>query len=178
MRPIVAYLAASLDGFIAGPGDDLTWLPDITPAESGYDEFLAGVGAIAMGRRTHELVQSFGEWPYGDVPAYVLSRSLPPGRTGQVTVTAESAASLAATLRGEDEAAGVAWLIGGGEVFGAFAAEGLIDEWIVTVVPVILSDGVPLVTPGTPRRPLRLVESVVLPADCIQLRYRPAPKED
>ena len=171
MRRIVAYVAASLDGFIAGPDDDLTWLPTLTPAESGYDAFFAGVRALVLGRRTYEVVQSFGDWPYGGVPAYVLSRSLSPAASGPATVTAESPAALASRLRGSPADTGVVWLVGGASVFAAFAAAGLIDEWIVAVVPVILAAGTPLMTPGTPRQRLALVDTRHLPAGCVQLRY-------
>lgn len=171
IRAIVAYLAASLDGFIAGPDDDLTWLPALTPAESGYDAFFAGVGALILGRRTYEVVQSLGEWPYAEVPAFVLSHSLVPGASGPATVTAESPAALAQRLRGGPADTGVVWLVGGAGVFAAFAAADLIDQWIVTVVPVILAAGTPLVTPGTPRQDLALAETRQLPAGCVQLRY-------
>lgn len=174
MRRVVAYLAASLDGFIAGPDDDLSWLPDLTPAETGYEAFFAGVGALAMGRRTYEVSLSVGAWPYGAVPAYVLSHSLEAGEAGPAVVTRGPVGAVARTLRGEAEDEGVAWLVGGAELFAAFAAEDQIDEWIVTMVPVILGAGTPLVTPGTPRQRLEFVESVTLPAGCVQVRYRTA----
>ena len=170
MRPIVVYAATSLDGFLAGPGDDLSWLPQ-GGGETDYEEFFAGVGAVVMGRRTWEILPTLGPYPYGDVPAYVLSRTLPPERRGPVTVTAAPPEQLAAELR---DGEGVAWLMGGGGLFGAFAAADLVDEWIITVVPCLLGDGIPLVPPGTPRRPLALTGRREFAGGLVQLRYVPS----
>lgn len=167
MRTIVVYVATSLDGYLAGPNHDLSWLP--VDAETDYEEFLTGVGALAMGRRTYELLPSLGPYPYGDLPAYVLSRSLPPGRRGPVIVTPGPVRALAAELSIGDD---IAWLVGGGELIAAFAREGLVDEWIVTVIPVVLGGGVPLV-PGAQQR-LELAGRRSFAGGLEQLRYRAA----
>src|SRR4051794_27627716 len=89
MTPIRGYLAMSLDGFIAGPNDELAWLEGAResglPIATGewaatrpegleFDDFLSGVGCIVMGRRTYDVVESFGgEWPYGDTPMLVAT---------------------------------------------------------------------------------------------------------
>ena len=136
-----------MDGFIAGPDDDMAWLPEFDGDATGFHDFFKDVGAIAMGRRTYEWIDEHSQWPYGDVPAYVLSSSLPEGRAEHVTVTPGPVTDLAATLR---DGEGTAWLVGGGGLFAAFAAADLIDLWIVTVIPVMLGDGVPLL-PGARR---------------------------
>jgi dihydrofolate reductase len=172
MRQIVAYLAASVDGYIAGPDDDMGWLPQVEDDGMGFRDFFSHVGAIAMGRRTYEWIrESSGGWPYGDVPAYVLSRRLPEGREHHVTVTPGPLSDLAVTLR---EGEGTAWLVGGGRLFASFAAVGLIDLWTVTVVPVLLGAGVPLFPSGEDAYArLELIETRTLPGDCVQLHYRP-----
>jgi dihydrofolate reductase len=172
MRSIVAYVASSVDGFIAGPGDAMDWLPEFDGDATGFHEFFAGVGAIAMGRRTYEWIgEHTTSWPYGDVPSYVLSASLPPGRAEHVTVTPGPVLDLAATLR---DGEGTAWLVGGGELFAAFAAAGLVDLWIVTVIPVMLGGGVPLLpTGGEAYQRLELAETFTLPGGLVQLHYRP-----
>ena len=171
MRQIVAYLAASVDGYIAGPDDGMDWLPEFEGDPTGFHDFFRDVGAIAMGRRTFEWINDHSTWPYGDVPAYVLSSTLPEGRMEHVTITPGPLTELAATLRDGD---GIAWLVGGGGLFAAFAAAGLIDLWIITVVPVMLGAGTPLMRAlGESYLRLELVEIRTLPGDCVQLQYQP-----
>ena len=153
------YVASSLDGFIADPEETLDWLlaRDTGDAEGapGYDEFIAEVGALAMGSRTYEwvLAHEDGRWPY-DLPCWVFtSRELEP-RPG-VTFTSDDVATV---HRQMVEAAGGknVWLVGGGELVGAFADAGLLDEILLALVPVTLGAGYPLL----PRRvELRLEES-------------------
>jgi dihydrofolate reductase len=172
MRSIVAYVASSVDGFIAGPGDAMDWLPEFDGDTTGFHEFFAGVGAIAMGRRTYEWIgEHTTSWPYGDVPSYVLSGSLPEGPAEHATVTSGPVTDLAATLR---DGEGIAWLVGGGGLFAAFAAADLVDLWIVTVIPVMLGGGVPMLPArGGAYRRLELTETRTLPGSCVQLQYRP-----
>jgi dihydrofolate reductase len=172
MRQIVAYLAASVDGYIAGPGDAMDWLPEFDGDATGFHDFVKDVEAIAMGRRTYEWIgENSTDWPYGDTPAHVLSRSLPEGRADHATVTRGPVMDLAATLR---DGEGVAWLLGGGGLFASFAAAGLIDLWIVTVIPVMLGDGVPLLPArGEAYLHLELAETRTLPGGLVQVHYRP-----
>ncbi len=173
MRQIVAYLASSVDGFIAGPGDDMGWLPEFDGDQTGFHDFFREVGVIVMGRRTFEWIGDHaGAWPYGDIPTYVLSTSLPEGRAEHVTVTPGPADDLAPTLR---DGEGTAWLVGGGRLFASFAAAGLIDRWIVTVIPVLLGAGVPLFPRGGEAYLwVELKENRTLPGGLVQLHYVPA----
>jgi dihydrofolate reductase len=172
MRRIVAYLAASVDGFIAGPGDDMEWLPRFDGDATGFHDFFAEVQAIAMGRRTYEWILAHSAWPYGEVPSWVMSRSLRSGPAEHVTVTPGPADALAAELR---QGEGVAWLVGGGRLFRSFAEEGLVDEWVVTTIPVLLGGGVPLLgsgaAPTVTRTSLTLLETRELPGGLLQSRF-------
>ena len=171
MRPIVAYLAATIDGYIAGPHDDVDWLPELDGDATGFHDFFRHVGAVAMGRRTYEWISEHGDWPYGDAPAYVLSRTLPEGQAEHATITPGPVSDLGTVLR---DGSGTAWLVGGGQVFASFAAAELIDLWIITVVPVMLGAGVPLFPSGADAYTrLELTETRTLPSDCVQLHYRP-----
>ena len=78
MARIVYYVAASLDGFIADSAGGVDWLPDGGSDDYRYDDFYAGVQALAMGRSTYDQVRGFGEWPYPGKPAYVFTHSPPP----------------------------------------------------------------------------------------------------
>ena len=78
------YIGASVDGFIARANGDLDWLPS-DPEPHGYDEFIASVDALVIGRKTYETVLSFGGWFYGETPVFVLSSNeLAPAPTAMV----------------------------------------------------------------------------------------------
>ena len=79
------FIATSLDGFIARVNGDLDWLPPGGGEEHGYDAFMATVDALVIGRKTYETVLTFGTWPYGEKPVFVLStRTLAPAPLGAV----------------------------------------------------------------------------------------------
>ena len=161
------YTATSLDGFIADPDNSLSWLLQFGDGgDTGYEEFIAGIGALAMGSTTYEWVfRELGladrpeAWPYVQ-PAWVFSRrQLPriPGAdlrfvSGPVADTYADQLRAAAELR--------IWVMGGGDLAGQYADAGLLDEIIVDVAPVTLGGGAPLFPRrlATPPR-LRLVEA-------------------
>lgn len=142
---IVYYVAASVDGFIATSDGSVEWLDAFAGDDDyGYTEFLRGVEALLMGRRTFDQVMAFPDgWPYGDLPTWVFTHrpvdQLPPS----VRQTTAGPQEAIATLR--EPGVRRAWLVGGGELAGRFAAAGLIDRYIISVMPVLLGKGVRLV---------------------------------
>ncbi len=147
---IRVYSACSLDGFLAGEEDDLSWLPgpqDGEPvAEEGvvtYEAFMADVGVILMGRRTFDVVRGFGEWPYGDVQVRVLThRELPEDIPSTVrAVSGEMSAVLDSALSDAD---GADVYVDGGSLIRQAMDADRVDEWILTMVPTFLGRGIPL----------------------------------
>lgn len=140
-----AFLAMSLDGFIAGPDDDLTWLPagDLPgPGAVDLDHFLSEVGAMLMGRRTYDVVAGFESWAYGDTPILVPThRPLVPVRG---TVQAVSGPVSELIDRALARADGKDVYVDGGVVVQQTLDADRLDELIVTIVPVLLGSGVPL----------------------------------
>jgi dihydrofolate reductase len=169
---IVYYVAASLDGYIATPGGGVEWLAPFegTGEDYGYAKFFNSVDAVLLGRRTYEKSLAFGEWPYARKPCWVFSRdaSLRAARPG-IEVTALPPAQVAAELarRGLRRA----WLVGGGELAGAFRSDGLITEYVVSLVPLLLGSGVPLFASGGAHDKLKLVGSKPYANGLVQLRY-------
>lgn len=160
------YTATSLDGFIADPDDSLDWLLTRRQDADGvlnYAEFIAGVGAIAMGATTYRWIldhefsgmdPSEWTWPY-QVPCWVFTHGEPtivPG--APITFTSGDVTAVHARMA---DAAGARdlWVVGGGDLAGQFADAGLLDEVIVYIAPLSLGEGAPLL----PRRiELRLEE--------------------
>jgi dihydrofolate reductase len=140
------YIASSLDGFIATSDGGLDWLNEIpNPDENdfGYADFMRGIDAIVMGRNTFETVMGFGFWPY-DKPVYVPSRteiSIPEELKGKVERVNGAPRALIDELEGRGHEN---LYIDGGITIQRFLEEDMIDEMIITRVPVLLGDGIPL----------------------------------
>jgi len=169
------YVAASIDGFIADPDGRLDWLMQFNDVEGvgqHYERFISGVGAIAMGSRTYEFVLAEGSpWPYTDLPAWVFtSRDLPTIPGADLRFTSDDVTHVHAQML---EAAGERniWLIGGGALVAAFAAQGLLDEILLGVAPVTLGAGVPLL-PVRIDKPMRLTDVTRFGDTFVELRYR------
>ncbi len=169
------HTATTLDGFLADPDDSLDWLlrqPQGDDGGSGFDAFLAGVGAIVMGSTTYEWVvrhldASGDGWPYR-VPSWVMTtRDLPVVPGADVRFASGDVRGVHAQML---EAAGgrTLWVVGGGDLAGQLADAGLLDEVVVSVAPVVLGAGRPLL----PRRlDLELVETRRAGA-FVETRYR------
>ena len=146
MRNFV-YIATSLDGFIATNNGGIDWLMEIpNPQKSdyGYADFISQIDALVMGRKTFEKVLSFGgEWPY-DKPVFVLSETLSEipeivmGRVEFINGTIKD------ILKQLNEKGYNNLYIDGGKTIQSFLKEDLIDELIITTVPILLGDGYPL----------------------------------
>ena len=168
-RRLALFIATSLDGYIAGPGGDLSWL--FHDADYGYTPFYARVDTVLMGRRTYETALSFDPWPYAGRKAVVFSRGGERAVSSPDTVaTARSPADVVAELRARE--GGTLWLVGGGELAKACFDAALVDDVIVSIHPLLLGGGTPLVAPGTRPTPLTLVGERRFPSGLMQLVYR------
>jgi len=167
------FIACSLDGFIAGPDDDLSWLPSGDGQDFGYAAFMADVGALLMGRRSYEVVAGFpGEWPYGALPVLVAThRSLQP-KVPTVRPVAGTIEAVIAAAR--EAAAGKDIYIDGGALIREALEAGQVDELCVSVIPVALGRGVPLFAGLSRYQPLELVASKQFDGGLLQLTYRPS----
>jgi dihydrofolate reductase len=143
----VYYTATTLDGFVADEAQTLDWLLSReADAEGpmGYTAFIAGVGALVMGATTYRWVRAHDEgWPY-DQPCWVLTHSPgepPPGADVRFTADDVGAVHAAAGAAAGDRDV---WVVGGGVVAAQFAERGLLDEVVVSIAPVTLGAGRPL----------------------------------
>ena len=139
------YIGTSLDGFIARADGSFDWLMEFADADAidSYNEFMASIDAIVIGRGTYETVLGFPSWPY-DKPVFVLSSSIkevPDNLKEKATVLSLEPSEL---LRHLSEKGFNAAYIDGGNVIQSFLAADLIDSLIVAKVPVLIGSGIPL----------------------------------
>jgi len=168
MRRVRYRVAASLDGFIAGPNGEIDWI--VHEPTMDFGAIYAEVDTVLLGRRTYELTLQPGAppWPAG-WRVYVFSRTLRAGEHPAVTVVRENAGAAVAALRAEPGRD--VWLFGGGNLFASLLAEGVVDEVEIAVMPVLLGRGVPLLTADAPRTSLALAGSRAYPRGVVGLRY-------
>ncbi len=183
------YIACSLDGFIAGPNDDLSWLPGSNPEETSdketsdsapqaqegavtYEEFIADVGALLMGRNTFDVVQSFGgQWPYGQQSVLVATHQSLETDLETVWPVAGDIASL--IVLAKEAAGGKDVYVDGGILIRQALDAGLVDELIITLVPVILGEGQALFAGATKRHHLDFVGHFSYGDNMVQIIARP-----
>lgn len=171
-------VASSLDGFVAAPGDDLDWLLQFgfEPFQEHHDRFFAGVGALVMGSTTYEWLLAHDDtWAYPDLPTWVFTtRELPVPDGAEVQFVSGSVADHQSVL---ERAAGDrdVWVVGGGLLAAQYQQAGLLDELRVTVMPIALGAGAPLLPVAAPTPVYELVGTTPFVGGAVELHYRSTP---
>jgi dihydrofolate reductase len=168
---VSVFVGVSVDGFLARQNGDLDFLPEGGGEPHGYDEFIASVDAIVIGRKTFEKVLTFGAWPYGAKRVVVLSsRSL--DLSGIEGGAVERMTGAPSEIVSRLEADGARHLyVDGGITIQGFLRAGLVDRLVVTRVPVLIGEGIPLfgALPGDVR--LRHVATRHFTSGLVQSEY-------
>lgn len=167
MRKVILFIASSLDSYIARTSGAVDWL--FTDQDCGYADFLAGVDTVLMGRRTYEQAPSFGEYPYKGIQCFVFSRTRGGERDEYVMFISGDLASFVKRLK-----SGIGkniWLVGGSEIIQSFMSYDLIDEFVISVHPIILGDGIPLFRAPLPMRKLSFQKCRAFDTGLVQLTY-------
>jgi len=165
------FIATSVDGFIARLDGGLDWLPEGCGEPHGYEEFIASVDAIVIGRKTFEKILTLGPWPYGGKRVVVLS-SRPVDLSAAGGGVLERMAGPPGEIASQLAAKGAHHLyVDGGITIQRFLIAGLIQRLIITRVPVLIGDGVPLF--GTLPHDIRLrhVMTRHYPSGLVQSEY-------
>lgn len=177
MGDVILYIAATLDGFIASRDGGIDWLKPFEQASEdyGFSAFYARVGAVIIGGNTYRQALGFGEWPYPGVTTWVATRRALAGERhpgADVRAFAGDMSDLAALAR--RETAKDIWLVGGAQLVTAFVNQGLMDEYIISIVPLILGEGIPLFAGISRQTTLRLVATRGYAGGIAQVTYRRA----
>jgi dihydrofolate reductase len=168
-RKIVVNIAASADGYVARTDGDLEWLTS-RPAPKGFygmGEFMKSIDAKVLGRKTYEVSVQLGA---KFDRHYVFSRQPPPARVpAGVEFVTGAIGGFAKRLR--QETGKNIWLMGGGDIIASFLDAGAIDEFIVSIVPVFIGEGIPLIATRHRHVPLRLRSVKHFPDGVVQVHY-------
>jgi dihydrofolate reductase len=174
MSKVQLFIAASLDGKIARPNGDVSWLeeyPNPDGQDYGYGAFYAGVGTVIMGRKTYEDILGFGvPWPYANARTYVVTSDEKLATPTPKTALLHGIDT--ATVREITKAsAGNVWVVGGGKIISAFLSTDLVDELTLTVIPRVLGRGIPLFPEDTPETHLELKSAEAFSSGFVNLIY-------
>jgi dihydrofolate reductase len=167
MRKVVLFIASSLDGYIATKSGNVDWL--FTDQDYGNKDFLASIDTVMMGRRTYEQVMSFGEYPYKRIQSFVFSRTHKGESDENVTFISGDIEGCVKGLK--NDSGKDIWLMGGSEIIQFFMNHDLIDEFIISVHPIILGKGIPLFRTSLPMRTLSFQHSRSFNTGLVQLTY-------
>jgi dihydrofolate reductase len=170
LRKIIAYLATSIDGFIARPDGAVDWLDRPRPRGNyGMSAFLRSVDSLVMGRATYDTGKELGGGVWPGKRNIILSRTLAPDSVKGAIVESGDAADLASRWRSEPGSD--IWLMGGAVVFGEFLDAGAIDELIVHIVPVAIGTGIPLFDPKPRTSEMSLLSVKKFTDGVVRLHY-------
>jgi dihydrofolate reductase len=171
-RKVILYIAASLDGYIAKPNDDLSFLSLVQREgeDYGYTEFINSVDTVILGRKTYDWVmKQVPEFPHTDKNTYVITRT-PRPNIGRTTFHTGDLKEL--VMRLKDEYGKNIFIDGGAEVVNDLLKQNLIDEFIISVIPVLVGNGTRLFKDGRPEQKLKLEDIKKFDSGLTQLHYK------
>jgi dihydrofolate reductase len=172
-RRVIVHIATSADGYIARSDGDLEWLTS-RPAPEGFygmNAFMKSIDTKVLGRKTYEVSLRMGARFDGRNRSIVFSRQSPPADAPPgVEFANEPIAPFVSRLR--EEPGKDIWLMGGGEIIASFLDEDAIDEFVISVVPVFIGDGIPLIAPRHRHVHLDLDSVERFEDGLVQMRYR------
>ncbi len=171
-RNVIVHIATSADGYIARPDGDIDWLTSrpAPPGFYGMNKFMKTIDTTILGRKTYEVSLTLGA-PFDEKSRnIVFSRRAPPAKpTPGVEFVSGAIAPFVRKLK--EEPGKDIWLMGGGEIIASFLDEQAIDKFVVSVVPVFIGDGIPLIARRHRETPLKLESVESFEDGLVQLHY-------
>lgn len=170
---VVYYVASSVDGFLATEDGGVDWLNPFQEGgeDYGFAEFYQSVDALVLGSGTYEVSIELGPWPAPDKPSWVFTNRELTVAHPSIALTAVSPRALLEELSATEIKR--IWLMGGGKLATAFRSEGLIAQYLISVIPVLLGGGIPLFAHAPQLDSLRLTGTRSYQSGIVQLSYEP-----
>jgi dihydrofolate reductase len=173
-RKVILYIATSLDGYIAKPNDDLSFLSIVQKdgEDYGYSDFVKSVDTVILGRKTYDWVMTqVPEFPHADKNSFIITRTARPsiGKTNFYTGKLKDLVSKLKTEKGKN-----IFIDGGAEIVNELLKENLIDEFIISVIPILVGNGTKLFKDGRPEQKLELISTKQFDKGLTQLHYKRA----
>lgn len=174
VRKVILYIATSLDGYIAKPNDDLDFLSIVQQEgeDYGYTDFIKSVDTVILGRKTYDWVMTqVSEFPHADKNTYVITRTPKPsiGKTNFYTGKLNELINRLKAESGEN-----IFIDGGAEIVNELLKDNLIDEFIISVIPILVGNGTKLFKDGRPEQKLELLSTKQFKKGLTQLHYKRA----
>lgn len=171
-RKVVLYIASSLDGYIAKPNDDLSFLSIVQQdgEDYGYTDFVNSVDTIILGRKTYDWVMTqVPEFPHSDKNCFIITRKARQhiGNIEFYTGKLKDLISSLKIVQGKD-----IFIDGGAEIVNELLKDNLIDEFIISVIPILVGSGIKLFQDGRPELKLELVSAKKFVKGLVQLHYK------
>jgi dihydrofolate reductase len=180
MKKVILYIAQSIDGYIARNDGSVDFLENIDnddQSDHGYSEFMAGIDTVVMGRKTFEVIESFDiDWPYPTCKSYVVSRK-EDYKTGNKDVEILQSNIAEEIEKLKTEPGKDIWLLGGGELVKYFFQNDLIDEIMLSIVPVVLGSGIPLFPASYPECKFEMYSVRDFSSGIVTLSYKKVQKQ-
>ncbi|MBC5991773.1 dihydrofolate reductase family protein [Pontibacter cellulosilyticus] len=172
MRKLILYISCSLDGYIAKPKDDLSFLSIVQKEgeDYGYNNFVATVDTVIVGRKTYDWVVGQGyDFPHSDKESYIITRQERP-KQGNLTFYNGDLKTLVKELKAKKGKN--IFCDGGSEIVNQLLADKLFDEMILSVVPILVGDGTRLFQDGRPEQELELASTKNYDSGLVQMHYK------
>lgn len=175
-RKVILYIATSADAYIAKPNDDLSFLSIVEKQgeDYGYGEFIQTIDTVIIGRKTYDWIKAqVPQFVHDDKDTYVITKTAKPA-TGRVQFYTGSLKGLITDLKSK-EGKNI-FIDGGAEIVHELLKHNLIEEFVISVIPIFVGDGVKLFKDGRPEQQLELISSKQFEKGLVQLYYKVADK--
>lgn len=171
MSNVILYIATSLDGYIAKMDHDISWLShvEVKNEDYGYQTFMDSISAIIMGNTSFQVIKDFGDWPYVSKQCFVASHSPDITPNDNVTFITDPAQTIK-ELKANNE--GDIWLLGGANLADSLLRLDLVDELILSTIPILLGNGIRLFNAPQPELGVTVISSQQYPSELIQTHYK------